>query len=162
MFYYNISANIIIKEKIMDVKKMIEMLTDNSLEEVLVKVKEIVEAGNAELISSTIKNYINAIDEYVEEERLEDDIVNGDLSYGLNLYKGICKLILALGKVLKVNNFLVLEEAYDIDDFLQGYMDDYKMYVESCLEDDESELEEMHSIYEEIKKVFDDADYDEY
>ena len=146
----------------MDVKKMIEMLTDNSIEEVLTRVKEIVESGNAELISNTIKNYIAGIDEYVEEERLENDIVSGNLSYGLNLYKGICKLILALGKVLKVNNFVILEEAYDIDEFLQGYIEDYKMYVESCLENDEAELEEMNNICEEIKKVFDDADYDEY
>ena len=145
----------------MNVKNMVEMLTEASNEEVLSKVKEIVESGNAELISKTIKEYEAAIDKYVDEERLEDDIVSGDVSFGLELYKGISKLILALGKVLKINNFLILEEAYDVDGFLQGYIDDYKFYVESCLEDDEKELEEMNTLYDEVRKVFDDADYDE-
>lgn len=146
----------------MNEKKIIELLTDGSNEEVLSQIETIVKSGNAELISNVFRKYEDAIYKYEDEEQAEEECANEDMSFGLSLYKGITRLILTLGKVLKVNNYETIEEAYDLDDSAFSYIYDYKMFVELFLEDDEKELEEANIIYEELKQVFDDANYDDY
>lgn len=145
----------------MDIKKLIEVVTDESNEEVYDTVKNIVESGNVDLIKKTFSKYEDAIADYVDNERAEEDCESGDMSLGLDLYKGITKFILALGKSLAVNNFQVIDDAYDLQEFSQGYVDDYKFFVESYLEDDDKEIEEMNDIFDELKSVFDDADFED-
>lgn len=145
----------------MDIKSLISIVTDESNEEVYETVKKIVESGNVELIKKTFSKYEDAISDYVDSERAEEDFENGDMSYGLDLYKGISKFILALGKSLVVNNFEVIDDAYELEEFSQGYVDDYKFFVESYLDDDDNAIDEMNTIFEELKSVFDDADFDD-
>ena len=146
----------------MNEKEIIELLTDGADEEVLKQIESIVKSGNAELISSVFRKYEDAINEYEDEEKAEEECANGDMSFGLSLYKGIARLILILGKVLKVNNYETIEEAYDLDDSAFSYIYDYKMFVEMFLDEDEKELEDANNMYEELKEVFDDANYDDY
>lgn len=145
----------------MDIKNLIEILTDESNEECYDTVKKLVEKGNADLITKTFAKYEDALADYQDNERAEEDSENGDMSLGLDLYKGISKLILALGKALAINNFQTIDEAYDLEEFSQGYIEDYKFFVENYLEDDDKELEDMNTLYDEIKSVFDDADFDD-
>ncbi|MCQ2979262.1 MAG: hypothetical protein MJ245_05660 [Clostridia bacterium] len=142
----------------MDIKSLIEIITDESNDVVYENVKKLVEGGKADLISKTFAKYEDAISEYIDEEE-EEGTANQSLA--LDLYKGISKLILALGKALAVNNFETIDEAYDVQEFSQGYIEDYKYLVENYFEDDDREIEEMNNIYDEIKSVFDDADYED-
>lgn len=147
----------------MDIKSLIAIVTDESNEEVYETVKKVVESGNADLIKKTFAKYEDAIADFIDDDKddYDDEEEQEDMSLGLDLYKGISKLILALGKSLAINNFQTIDEAYELEEFSQGYVEDYKYFVDEYFSDDDREVEEANAIYDEIKSVFDDADFDD-
>lgn len=144
----------------MEISKLIELLTDGEMEEIETTFDKLVVSGKSDVITKLFAKYEKELAKLQEDEEFEDEANTDSLNYYLSLFKGISKLILALGKVLRVDNFEAIEDAYEIDEFAQGYVEDYKMYVEDFFDGDEKETEEMEAIFEEIQKVFTDADYD--
>ena len=144
----------------MEISKLIELLTDGEMEEIETTFDKLVVSGKSDVITKLFAKYEKELAKLQDDEEFEDEANTESLNYYLSLFKGISKLILALGKVLRIDNFEAIEDAYEIDEFAQGYVEDYKMYVEDFFDGDEKETEEMEAIFEEIQKVFTDADYD--
>lgn len=144
----------------MEISKLIELLTDGEMEEIETTFDKLVVSGKSDVITKLFAKYEKELAKLQDDEEFEDEANTESLNYYLSLFKGISKLILALGKVLRIDNFEAIEDAYEIDEFAQGYVEDYKMYVEDFFDGDEKETEEMEAIFDEIQKVFTDADYD--
>lgn len=145
----------------MEISKLIELLTDGEMDEIENTFDKLVVGGKSDVITKLFAKYEKELAKLQEDEEFEDEANTESLNYYLSLFKGISKLILALGKVLRVDNFEAIEDAYEIDEFAQGYVEDYKMYVEDFFDGDEKETEEMEALYEDIKNVFTDADYED-
>ncbi|MCQ2749237.1 MAG: hypothetical protein MJ246_04505 [Clostridia bacterium] len=145
----------------MEISKLIELLTDGEMDEIENTFDKLVVGGKSDVITKLFAKYEKELAKLQEDEEFEDEANTESLNYYLSLFKGISKLILVLGKVLRVDNFEAIEDAYEIDEFAQGYVEDYKMYVEDFFDGDEKETEEMEALYEDIKNVFTDADYED-
>lgn len=145
----------------MEISKLIELLTDGDMDEIQTTFDKLVVSGKSDVITKLFAKYEKELAKLQDDEEFEDEANTDSLNYYLSLFKGISKLILALGKVLRVDNFEAIEDAYEIDEFAQGYVEDYKMYVEDFFDGDEKETEEMEALYEDIKNVFTDADYED-